>query len=155
MFTAYYTVGIEDPDTLVNNAVASGADALSQAVAASANASVAILKPGIALDKTASAPQPYIGGIITYTYTVTNTGNAPLAEVSVNDNRLGSIPFVEGDTDGDGWLDAGETWIFRATYTIKWTDRSPLVNTATVSGTDALGRIVSASDTTSVKIGCG
>jgi uncharacterized repeat protein (TIGR01451 family) len=152
VFSANYTVSEGDPSPLVNTAEASGRDALERPVSASANASVAILRPGITLDKTAAPLTVHICDIVTYTYTVNNTGNTPLADVSVSDDRLGEIPFVNGDSDGDGQLDTGETWIFRAAYWITQTDPDPLVNTAIVSGTDALFQTVSASDTASVTI---
>ena len=50
---------------------------------------------------------------VTWKYTVRNTGNVPLAHVAVVDDRLGSIAGPKsGDTDQDGVLGVGETWVF-------------------------------------------
>ena len=57
-----------------------------------------------------------VGGAVTWTYVVTNTGNVPLSNVQVTDNRAGVKPvYVSGDTNGDGILQVGETWLYRAT----------------------------------------
>ncbi|HEY3274110.1 MAG TPA: hypothetical protein VGJ92_10120, partial [Methanocella sp.] len=54
---------------------------------------------------------------ITWTYTVSNTGNAPLDDVTVDDNRRSAADdpvYVSGDTNGDGLLSPAENWIFKA-----------------------------------------
>jgi uncharacterized repeat protein (TIGR01451 family) len=76
-----------------------------------------------------------IGEVITYTFTVTNTGNAPLSNVIVTDAMVDTGPdYVSGDTNGNGILDVGETWIFTATYiiTIEDMDNQSVLNTAYV-----------------------
>ena len=51
-------------------------------------------------------------------YTVTNTGDKPLSDVSVSDSEAGVTPaYVSGDTNGNGMLDLTETWVFEATGT--------------------------------------
>jgi len=145
-FTASHNVTAGDPNPLVNTAAAAGSYAGAGTVVAWARASVDILRPAIALEKTADPVQARDGDTITYSYTVANTGNTPLSGVSVADDKIGNITYesgyLSGDTNGDGILDRDETWIFTATYGVTTEDPSPLVNTATVSGTDALARTV-------------
>jgi uncharacterized repeat protein (TIGR01451 family) len=143
VFTADYIANGEDTSPLVNTATASGTDALEWTVESEeAAASVDILRPAIALDKTAYPTEAYEGDVIAYTYTIANAGNTPLSDVLVTDDPLGNITYEggyqSGDTNEDGILDLDETWIFTATYTITSEDSSPLFNTATASGTDDL-----------------
>jgi uncharacterized repeat protein (TIGR01451 family) len=157
VFTATYNVTVEDPSPLVNTATVSGIDALSRSVESEDTASVDILRPAIAITKTAAPTQAHEGDTITYTYTITNSGNTPLSSILVTDDKAGSITYEDGyqsgDTNENEILDGDETWVFTATYTITNDDVSPLVNTATVSGTDALSRLVeSDEDTASVDI---
>jgi len=80
-----------------------------------------------------------IGSAVTWTYTVTNTGNVPLANVQVTDNRPGVVPaYQSGDADGDGQLDLTETWVYAATGTAV---AGEYTNLGTARGTDATGTV--------------
>ena len=151
-FSATYTVSATDPDPLINTAIASGTDTEGHVVTAQATASVTILRPVIALTKTAELVEAHDNDTITYTYTVTNPGNTPLYGVTVDDNELGDAAYQSGDSNGNGELDVGESWVFSATYTVSSEDESPLDNTATASASDALGQVVTAMATASVNI---
>jgi uncharacterized repeat protein (TIGR01451 family) len=146
VFTATHTITADDISPLVNNAAAAGTNSLSQIIVAWTNASVDILRPAIAMNKTAEPVQAHEGDTIAYTYTITNPGNTPLSNILVTDDKAGNITYEGGyqggDTNGDEILDGNETWVLIATYNVTADDVSPLVNTATVSGTDALGRSV-------------
>jgi uncharacterized repeat protein (TIGR01451 family) len=65
----------------------------------------------------APGPQVAVGSTVTFTYVVTNTGNVPLANVAVSDDKLGPITSFTGDTNANGLLDLTETWIYTATAT--------------------------------------
>jgi VCBS repeat-containing protein len=152
VFTATHTITADDPSPLVNNGAAAGTNSLSQTIIAWTSASVDILQPAIAINKTAEPVEAHEGDIITYTYTVTNPGNVPLSNVSVTDDKIGDANYQSGDTNGDGKLDIDETWVFTATYDVTDEDPGRLVNTATVSGTDALSCSVESEATASVAI---
>jgi len=81
------------------------------------------------------------GSAVTWEYDVTNTGNVALSGISVSDNQLlpGSVQYVSGD-NGNGVLDANETWIYQANGTAIHGSYS---NTGTVTGsfTDSAGNI--------------
>lgn len=54
------------------------------------------------------------GHTVTWRYTVTNTGNVPLGNISVTDNRSVTPAYVSGDTNANGRLDLAETWTYEA-----------------------------------------
>ena len=90
--------------------------------------------PGIQLIKTGPI-YGYAGEAITYTYSVSNTENMPLSDVTVTDDSCGPVSYVCGDKNKNGKLDQSETWTFTCTYTPSFTFPDPLTNTATASGT--------------------
>ncbi len=102
-----------------------------------------VSNPEIAIVKEAvfngDALNAQVGDMITYTFTVTNTGNVPLSNVSVSDPLItnGSMAYVSGDTNGNGMLDLTETWIYTATYYLTQQDiiRGQVTNQAIASGT--------------------
>ncbi len=55
-----------------------------------------------------------VGSTVTWTYVVTNTGNVPLANVTVTDDQAGVTPVYQGgDTNTNNLLDLTETWTTR------------------------------------------
>ena len=95
-------------------------------------------RPAMAITKKANPTKVHEGDKVTYTYEVTNTGNTPLSNVSVDDDKAGDATYQSGDINGNNRLDTNETWIFTAACTVSDEDDSPLVNTATASGTGVL-----------------
>src|SRR5690606_34991479 len=84
--------------------------------------------PGILVEKVVDRRRAEVGDTVTYTYTVTNTGNVRLDPVTVNDDRLGPITLAATA------LDPGQSTTGTAQYTIQPGDL-PLTNVATASGT--------------------
>lgn len=108
-------------------------------------AAVDVLNPGIRIVKSGPAVS-FVGATALFTYTVTNAGDTPLAAVAVSDDICGAATYQSGDADGNDLLGLSEIWVFECSYLVKSTDHDPLVNIATVTGADALGRTVSDSD---------
>jgi uncharacterized repeat protein (TIGR01451 family) len=113
--------------------------------------------PDIALTKV-NSPTEVRGDLdppaqVTSTFHVTNPGNTPLSAVTVVDDVCGPVAPVppsgpnSGDTDGDGKLDPGESWLFRCAKGVSTSastdpDGQKVVNTAEASGVDPVGTTV-------------
>jgi uncharacterized repeat protein (TIGR01451 family) len=83
-----------------------------------------------------TAPGPHVaaGSTVTFTYVVTDTGNVPLANVVVTDDKLGAITSFTGDTNGNGLLDTTETWVYTRSATALTGQQA---NIGTVSAKDS------------------
>ncbi len=100
----------------------------------------AIDDPAITLEKSASVQSfSTVGTSITYTYQVTNAGNQTLDQVTLTDNKLGSI------TCPDVSLAPGGSETCTTTYLTTQTDldNGQIENTATVTGVPPTGSEVS------------
>jgi len=80
-----------------------------------------------------------VGELITYTFTVTNTGNVTLHGVTVTDPKVSPITFVSGDTNSNGALDLTETWTYTGTYAVTQVDidAGSVLNLATADSTES------------------
>lgn len=151
--TATYTVVEADlPGPLVSTATINGTDPSGNAVTASATATVQLTyTASLQLAKVASQTSATVGDNVTYTYTITNNGPVTISNIGLNDVPLGSI-----DLGGQTSLNAGGTITATAIYTIVKADLpGPLVNTATVAGTDPQGQTITSSATASVSLRAG
>ena len=129
-FTATWTVAAT-PDPLVNTVTASG-DSGGTTYTDDDDHTLDVLGSGINVTKSGPATAG-IGELVTYTFTVTNSGEVPLSNVTVVDDVAGTATYQSGDTNTDNKLDVSETWTFTATWTVAATP-DPLVNTVTASG---------------------
>lgn len=95
-----------------------------------------VLHPAIKVVKTGPA-NAKVGDTVTYTFTVTNTGDEPLDTITVADNVAGNGVYKSGDTNSDGKLDVNETWIYTANYTIPaGSEGAQIVNTVKTCGAE-------------------
>jgi hypothetical protein len=80
-----------------------------------------------------------VGTPVTWTYRVTNTGNSPLNTITIADSSGSFAPhFVSGDTNGNGALDPGETWLYTSSGVFSYSVvAGQYLSSATVTGTDA------------------
>ncbi|MAU16021.1 MAG: hypothetical protein CMH46_10845, partial [Muricauda sp.] len=98
------------------------------------NPSIGLIKEGTVIDVDADGCMDSI----LYTFTVTNTGDVDLVDITVEDPLFGgAIPGPVDGTDigNDGILSVGETWAYEAVYAITQTDidNQSVINQATVT----------------------
>ncbi|TFH10848.1 MAG: DUF11 domain-containing protein, partial [Candidatus Atribacteria bacterium] len=127
-FTASYVLTQNDIDAGFkdNTATATGKDPDNNDVTTTDDETVTIdAAPAIAIEKTGQASAT-IGQLITYTITVTNTGNVTLHNVILSDAKLGIANQNVGD------IAVGGSVTITPTYTVVQNDfPGPLLNTAT------------------------
>ncbi len=122
--------------TTTNTAIATGHTDGSTAVAtavATVIVGAPIDPPLINIIKVPSrlTPFPVGGGMVSYTYTVTNPGVVPLSDVTVTDNKCSPVKYVSGDVNNNNLLDPSETWNYVCSTDIT----ASTMNTATAEGT--------------------
>ncbi len=130
----YQCSAILTEDT-ANVATVTADDPLGNPVTGDAKAFVDVLRPGLQVDKVADATVVYPGTTVSYTYTVTNTGEDPAYNVQVSDDNCSPLVYQDGDTNINNALDPGEVW----TYTCSATLTADTVNVVTVTGEDEGG----------------
>ncbi|WP_281322051.1 DUF7507 domain-containing protein [Flavobacterium aestivum] len=88
-----------------------------------------------------------VGDVVTYTFTVTNSGIVSLHNITVTDLHAGlsAIALQSGDSNNNNILEVTETWIYKATYTVTQADidNGSITNQASVSGTAPNDTVVS------------
>ncbi len=102
--------------------------------------------PGISFRKTGPA-NAVVGQTITYTFSVTNTGNTCFyGGLHVDDPMLGGRIFYQTP------VSPGQGFSFTSNYVVKASDPANLVNTATATGHPPTGNAVSAQSSWTVKV---
>ncbi len=148
--TATYTV---QPADVTAGSVTNTASATVAGVTSSPSV-VTVGLAALTITKTADPTSTSTTGPITYTISVTNSGNVDLTGVDLTDALTAGASLVSGDTVDPGVLDVGEIWIYSASYTVSQADLdagTAIVNSATVD-TDQTGP-AGASATTTISAG--
>jgi len=158
--TLCYTVTLEDCDSdIVNVALANGSycDVSGSGYVEDTATEIVSIEcdnnPGIEIVKEANVETATVGDVITYTYTVTNTGDVVLSFVYVDDDLLGSVSLNETSLAPGEWA----TGTLCYTVTLEDCD-SDIVNVALANGSycDVSGSgYVEDTDTETVTIVCG
>ena len=102
-----------------------------------------VLHPGIAIDKTVNPVSVAVSGPVTYSYVITNTGDTPLQGILVADDIIGAIGTV-------GSLAPGQSVTLTKTVNVDAT--TPPTNVGTVTGTDAIGGVVTGTDKATITV---
>jgi uncharacterized repeat protein (TIGR01451 family) len=100
------------------------------------------------IDKATSTPSIGVGGTASYSYTVTNDGDVPLANVTVTDDKCSPVVSTGGDTNSNALLDLTETWTYSCSIALS----ADTTNTATATGYDVTGQPVTDTDTADVDV---
>ncbi|MGW5052635.1 CshA/CshB family fibrillar adhesin-related protein [Actinokineospora sp. NPDC004072] len=145
-----------DAGEVVNTATATGQPPSGGPVTATDTATVAIVRaPLIGLTKAVSAISDLdgngldAGDAVTYSFTVTNTGNVTLNPVTVDDPTVGPVTCPAGPLAPGASI--GCTAALHP-LTQADVDAGQVANTATASGTDPTGAVVTAEDSATVPI---
>jgi hypothetical protein len=103
--------------------------------------------PHLAVHKRASSATVKVGGVVTYTYEVINTGAITLTALNATDDKLGAVNLGVSELAPLASVSTALTYMV-----IEGDLPGPLVNRTTVTGASALSGTVVATDTASVAI---
>ena len=149
-----------DAGTLVNIATAAGEGPQGRPVQDTDTETVMFMEnPAIQVVKTQELTTdanlnglPDVGDVVTYSYTVTNTGDVTLSNVSLVDDVEGTLTLSDVALDGVDVLAVGDSETASSDHTVTQAefDAGPLTNIATADGESPLGTNVSDTDTQTV-----
>ncbi|WP_204742246.1 DUF7507 domain-containing protein [Glaciihabitans arcticus] len=117
--------------------------------------------PGISVTKTGTAASTRVGGVVTYSFTIENTGNVRLSAVDLVDAMPGLYDLVftawNNGPLADGSLDPDDTATATAKYDLLQSDvnAGSVVNTVTAVGTPPRGAVARATAAATVPIVSG
>ncbi len=105
------------------------------------SAAVDVIDPSISIVKTPSMSRIVLGSEVTYTYTITNTGDVTLFDVETEDDKLGALGVIAE-------LAPGEVRVIERTVELTETT----VNIVTTTGMDMYEHVVSDLDEATVEV---
>jgi len=143
-YTCTHLVTGEDPDPLPNTATVQGTADDGRTTTDEDSHEVDLIHPAIDIVKTVNPVSGNPGDTVTYTYVVTNTGDTTLYDISVDDDVIGHIGTIAELAAGDS-VTLTKDWVLPSSNV-------PVTNVGTATGTDVLGKTVSANDNAIVTI---
>ena len=130
-----YTPGANE-DPVVNSVTASGDGVDSGTPVTTAECTTDVSNPAIDVEKSCTE-LAHVGDTVTYTITVTNTGDEDLDGVTVMDSVLGDLSVSFADE-----LAAGASESHEFDYVVLESDPDPLVNEVSATGSGVGSRVV-------------
>ncbi len=127
-------------ETTTNEATVTGTDPQGQTVNDSDSVTVEIIGPALQLTVTANPQTAYPGEVVNFVYTVQNTGDVDLTDVTALDSW--------GNSTAPADLAVGESVYWQVSYPLYETT----TNNVTATGFDPLGESVSDSDSVTVVV---
>ena len=100
----------------------------------------------LTIKTTVDVPAIKVGTVITYHYTITNSGNVTISQLSALDERLGILPLTHST------LAPGASVQSQLTHTLTINDLPVLVNTVTATGFSVGNNMVSSQTKTTIKL---
>ena len=73
-------------------------------------------------------------GVVTYTYTLKNTGIVPVTDIKMLDDSCSPLVLISGDTNIDSKLDVTETWVYNCSTTLAKTHTNIVTATGWANG---------------------
>jgi len=77
-------------------------------------------------------------GLVTYTYTLRNTGTVPVSNITMVDDSCSPLALTSGDTNADSKLDLTESWIYKCSTTLSKTRTNIITATGWSNGISAI-----------------
>jgi len=111
--------------------------------------SVSAQEASLSVTKTPDKTSASLGDVITYTFTIKNTGTLTINNLTLSDDKLGNITLDKNTLAPDEVATSTGTY----TYTIVYDDfPGPVTNTATATGTDPSAKNITATASASVTL---
>ncbi|MFI5607558.1 hypothetical protein [Amycolatopsis sp. NPDC051903] len=124
------------PDDVTDPAVATGKDELGRVLSGTADAKIDVIHPAVAVTQSAAPAQVREGDPVTFTVTVSNTGDTPLHDVGLAATRIPDCAKPVGVLAPQGKRTLTCTAV---------AGKDGLTNSVTATGTDPTSRAVTAS----------
>jgi uncharacterized repeat protein (TIGR01451 family) len=140
----FVTTAADGSNVILNTATVSGTADDGRTTEDTDDHTVQVIDPAIEIVKTVNPQSGSPGDTVTYTYVVTNTGDTTLFDVSVDDDVIGHIGDIAELAPGES-----------VTLTKDWelpNHAGAVTNVGTATGTDVLGKTVTADDDANVTI---
>ena len=117
-----------------------------------ASVDIFVNQPATTLTESTSPTSGRAPLAVTFTYHESNTGTDPISSVVVSGSICGTATYVSGDTNSNGILDPGETWVFSCSHTFTTATGSPFTDTATATGTDTVDSLAAPTESASASV---
>ena len=111
-----------------------------------ATARVLVIQPALEITKVADPTEVRLGEAVTYTVTVTNTGDSALFLALLRDDTCQPLVYQSGNTGNKFISSPGEAWVFKCTMV----PDGDTTNTVGVFGIDPLGQILNPTDSADI-----
>jgi uncharacterized repeat protein (TIGR01451 family) len=100
----------------------------------------------------ANPAEVHVGEVITYTYSLHNTGGLSFNNISASSDISGNATYQSGDGNDNDMLDPNETWVLTSFYTAQTADYPQVVATANISATTLTGVTVIDTETATTPV---